>query len=375
MKVLLIIGSMPNKAPYLNHYIELFKVNHIVFDVICWNRNSDKDIVLPENYILYNKPSDIRSPFWKKFFDLYYYALFIKKRCKSNNYNLIVVFTIAECIFLQSYLKKKYENRYIFDIRDYSPLMKIAYFRKITEKMIAHSSFTVISSKGFLNWLPQKDNCRYVITHNIDEKSLKELNKLRQIENPSKPCQTNPQNRPIHILTIGQLRDFESNSSLIRILHNNPNYMIYFSGSGIAEKQLKEFSNKLKAENVVFTGYYRKEEEAEIVEKSDMINILFNHNINSNSLMSNRFYLSVIHRKPMIVRSDTFQAELVQLYKLGVVVNKEDDLICNIENFWRTYDFNIYNQECSRFLNMVIEDINNFDNKMLSLLNSAMYNH
>ena len=375
MKVLLIIGSMPNKAPYIDHYIELFKDNHIVYDVICWNRNSDNDIVLPENYIIYNKHSDIRSPFWKKLFDLYYYALFIKKRCKSSNYNLIVVFTIAECVFLQSYLNKKYENRYIFDIRDYSPLMKIAYFRKITEKMITHSSFTVISSKGFLKWLPHKDNFRYVITHNIDEKSLKKMNKLRQTENPSIPCQTNPPGRPIHILTIGQLRDFESNSSLIRILHNNKNYMIYFSGNGIAEKQLQDFSNKLKAENVVFTGYYRKEEEAEIVKKSDMINILFNHNINSNSLMSNRFYLSVIHRKPMIVRSGTFQAELVQLYKLGVVVDNENDLICNIENFWCTYDFNIYNQECSRFLNKVEEEVNNFDNKMLSLLNSLMYNH
>jgi hypothetical protein len=195
---------------------------------------------------------------------------------------------------------------------------------------------------------------------------LARFNKPREMVNPSKP---------IRILTIGQLRTYDANSSLIRILHNNQNYMIYFSGTGFAEKQLKEFSNKLKAENVVFTGYYRKEEETEIVQKSDMINILFNHNINSDTLMSNRFYLSVIHRKPMIVKSGTFQAELVELYKLGVVVDNEDDLIYAIENYWRSFDVNIYNQGCSCFLNMVVEENNNFERKMLSLLNFGLYNN
>lgn len=359
MKNLIIIGAMPNMSPYIYSYIKIFKKNNISYDVICWNRNSDCREELPDNYILYNKPSDIKKPFWKKLFDLYGYASFIREKCNNSNYNLVIVFTIAAGVFLQSFLKKEYKGRYIFDIRDYSPIMNNLFFQIKTEKMIEHSVFTVVSSKGFLRWLPQKEKYHYVVTHNIDGNSILMYNEDRVSKSPS---------YPIRVLTIGQLRDFSSNSCVIKQLCNNRNYTLLFSGTGLAEKQLKEFAEYSHAKNVFFTGYYKKEEEKDLVKKCDMLNILFNHDINSDTLMSNRFYLSVLHRKPMIVRSGTYQAELVSLYNLGVVVGDEDNMVHIIEDYWQTFDLNAYNNGCRSFLSTVSNEIIIFEDEIQRVL-------
>lgn len=359
-KILLISGAMPHYAPYVGSYIEILKKNNIPFDLICWNRNLDPIEADHLEYIIYNEDGDIRKPNWKKLIDLYGFSRFVKKQIYKSNYNAVVVFTISECIFLQKYLQSHFEKRYIFDIRDYSALLKIKLFRIIVEKMIEYSKFTVLSSVGFLNWLPSGDKYSYSVVHNTSVLLL-EKQKDRSIQSLALG------KNKIKILTIGQLRDYESNSTVIERLANNPNYHLQFSGSGSAEEKLQKYSEDILAKNVTFTGRYKKEYEETIVEDFDMINIYFNHDVNSDSLMSNRFYLSVLQRKPMIVRKDTFQAELVEQFGLGVVLDDVDDFPKKIEYWWNNFDQEKYNEGCRRFINMVIADMNDFEIKIVDL--------
>lgn len=54
----------------------------------------------------------------------------------------------------------------------------------------------------------------------------------------------------------------------------------------------------------------------------------------SDYLMSNRFYLSVTHGKPMIVNSKCTQADFVKKYNLGVIIDENDNIAEKIKDYW-----------------------------------------
>lgn len=173
MKSVLIIGDSPlSDSPYIQSYIEILEQNGIPYDLLFWNRHLDSTEQLPENYIPYNRFTDNKYPFWKRLFNIHKFACFAGKWMSKNDYAYVVVFTIAHTIFMSHSLNKQYHKKYVFDIRDYSPLCKIGYFRKRLERIIGNSAFTVISSSGFKRWLPKGDKYHYVIAHNTTKEMI-----------------------------------------------------------------------------------------------------------------------------------------------------------------------------------------------------------
>lgn len=361
MNKILLIGDSPiTDSPYIGSYIEVFNKSGIPYDLLYWNRHMDETSKLPSNYVTFDKFTDNSYPQWKRLWNIYCFTRFVRKYLRKHDYSYVVVFTIAHACFLAYYLRRKYHNRYVFDIRDYSPFCGVKYLKKIIFNLINDSAFTVISSKGFLRWLPQFPESKYIVAHNTNIESI--LNGF-----DTKP--NSEINYPIKLLTIGQLRDYSSNSNIIERLGNDEDYKLVFSGSGLAEQPLKDFVIKTNVKNVSFTGRYKKEDEKKMVEACDMLNIYFNHDINSDTLMSNRFYLSVLHRKPMIVRKNTFQAELVELYGLGVVLDENDDFKKSIEQYVRTYDSEKYNKGCQQYLSIIQKEMQLFESKLVQLKN------
>lgn len=56
MKVALLLPAEPEKAPYIQYYIDVFKEKGIEYDVIAWNRSGNNPKVL-ERLIMYDAPS------------------------------------------------------------------------------------------------------------------------------------------------------------------------------------------------------------------------------------------------------------------------------------------------------------------------------
>lgn len=139
-------------------------------------------------------------------------------------------------------------------------------------------------------------------------------------------------NNTIKILTIGQIRDTEANAAVIDAIQSKKGIELYFVGSGNSVPALKEYCRVNNLEHVTFFGRYKKEEEPKIVVGYSMINSYMNHDINSDSLLTNRLYLSAILRRPILVRKGTYQAEVVSEYGLGIVVGDTDNLAENITN-------------------------------------------
>lgn len=355
MKKVLLIGDSPvSMSPYIQAYINIFEDNNIPYELVFWNKTLENVANLPETFIPYNKAHDICSSGWKKVLMISGFVQFAKRRMNSNEYAYVVVFTIAHAIFLYSYLAKHFKGRYVFDIRDHSPLCKSSFCNFIVKKLIENSALTVLSSRGFLRWLPATENDKIVIVHN----SLFYRADVNSVEI------ANRKNNEINILTIGQISYLDSQLFFIKQLGNVGDFSLEYAGSGPAVPKLLEYVQNNGIQNIYFSGRYEKKDEPEIVKKSDMINIWLKSDINADSCMANRFYLSAAFRKPMIVHKGSYMAELCEEYKLGVVLEDKDSFSKELMHWWKSFDYKVYNDNCIRFLKTVTSEMELFETKL-----------
>ena len=356
-KVLIIVGGMVNRLPHVELYLKQYDNYSIKYDIIEWNRHNDSVTEENNRYIYNRKISDL-SPFYVKLVEIFKFSLFVKKIIKRNRYNRIITFTIADSLFLIPFLIKKFTKKYIFDIRDYSPLCKLPFFNFILRRFINKSYATCISSNGFKHWLPK--GCNYIISHNIDLSLCSSDNK----------CLFESSKSVLDLLTIGRLRDFESNKIIIDQLSNCNNVKMRFVGDGNAKPLLENYCKKNDCKNVYFYGFYKKEDESSFYNECDFLNICLTDNILSNYLMSNRFYLSVIHRKPMIVNEGSYQAEVCQRYGLGLVVNYKDNIMEKLQSYRNRFDSDLYEKRCNQFIYDVKKEQIIFENIILDFVKS-----
>jgi hypothetical protein len=346
---------MPHRQPHVSIYLRLLEKAQVPYDIICWNRKGDKLDSIEDNYVVYNHPTNDDFPAWKKLFECRRFASFVKSNVDKDKYFGVIVFTIATALFSYRFITQKFKDKYVFDIRDWSPLMNVSVIKTIVSKLIRDSYCTCISSEGFKHWLPK--DYLYVVSHNIDQ------NKLQLYVNASLLPFDN-----IHLLTIGNLRDGVSNSEVISAFGNDRKFVMDFVGDGDAAPFLKSYCIQHNINNVFFHGYYRKDEEDSFIKKCDLMNVYLPNNMLSNYLMTNRFYLSVVFRKPMIVNEGCFQAEMVSKYHLGLVVQRDKNMKEQLVNYINSFDSKKYEMGCVDFLKMVCEQVNYFNEKILDFI-------
>ena len=87
-----------------------------------------------------------------------------------------------------------------------------------------------------------------------------------------------------------------------------------------------------------------------------MINIYFPDDTEHRAIMSNRFYLALMYKKPVIVTSGSVQAALVKEYGLGVVWDGEKALDEEIRNYFSTYNHVAFCSNCNTLLARFVEE-------------------
>lgn len=365
-KRVLLIGDSPlSDSPYIRSYIEVLENNQIPFDLLFWNRHLDSTEQLPANYIPYNYYTDNNYPSWKRLYNIWKYARFASRWMRKNEYACVVVFTIAHAIFMRYTLWKEYNNKYVLDVRDYSPLCKIGYFFNRLKRIIENSAYTVVSSAGFLRWLPNSGSCNYIVAHNTT-KSM-----IDTYLNSGNDEVILPDVSELKILTIGQISYYDSQEMFVDNLAKSDGVTLSFIGVGPASEPLKQYVKSKKIRNVFFAGRYEKKDEVSIVRPYHMINIWLKHGLNADSCMANRFYLSAQLRKPMIVTKGSHQGELCERYGLGLVLDENDDFSEKIIEWWRTFDYEKYDSGCRAFLKQVEKDMMIFENSLKDLYNKT----
>ncbi len=346
IRIALIAASSPEDAPYLNYYLPVFDRLGISYDLIFWDKKGSSFKTRNNDYV-FRRSSDIFGNIFRKGIDYFAYASFVKKILKQNSYDRIIIFTIMPALFLGRKLLRG-DARYIVDIRDYSPALKISALRRLFHSVAGKSYATVVSSPGFKEFLPKES--RYILSHNISSESAgSELLESRESETPLK------------VLTLGLIRDEVANKAVVDALAANPSFELLFAGKGPILENIKEYALNRNIENISFLGPYIKSEEISICRDSDFINAFLSDSFNSSILLSNRLYSSVVAGTPVIVNKHSEQGRIVEKYDLGIGIDNTLNLDKILLDYARNFDREKYNTGRRRFMDRIRTDIATFE--------------
>ena len=343
MKTALILPGSIWYAPYVRIYTKILDELNSDYSIISWNREGDDN---PEGF-QYDVPcaKGHGSAGWKAYKG---YISFIKKTIKIQGFDRIIVFGPQMTCMLSTYLLLHFRGRYMIDYRDLSIEQKPG-FKQLFALMLKFSKANVISSPGFKRCLPERD---YFLSHNFDVNTVK--NALDEKEDGSFETA-----KGIVVLTIGAIRDYSSNIEVVKALGNKKGITVGFVGKGGAAEQIAEYCKKEGIENVKFTGFYQKHEEAGYVKNATFMNIFYPRVITHDTALSNRFYNSLIYRKPMIVTKDTTQGDYAEKCNVGVAVETTEGLSDKLNDFLKQ-DYTAYCKRCNALLSDFIHDYDDF---------------
>ena len=353
MKVAIIILGNQWVCPYVNTYKRILERYGCQYDVILWDRDGS-DACAPIRYS--SGKANLDNPIVKTFHYVRY-ADFIKKTIREKGYDRLVVSGPHLAILLSGILCKKYKGRYIIDYREISVEQHLL-LGGVYSKVLDCSCCNVISSPGFRKRLPCKHE--YLVSHNfnIDEA-------LAALMAGSSKCRNSS---VLEVLTVGYIRNYSSNVKIIQSLGGCDGYHLKFVGRGDAAAALEEYSVAKGYSNIEFSGFYKKEDEASIVGTCDFINIFFPDDVEHSAIMSNRFYLALIHKKPMIVTSGSVQADLVKDYGLGVVIKDCTTLDKDIRDFLSSFDYELFCKNCNKLLALFVDEHHAFEQAVVAFL-------
>ena len=164
MKVCLVAFSSLRVAPYVRRYMSILEQNHIPYDVISREHKAD----IPEQYLVNNliEYYDDAYTILQKAIRFRKYQKFVGAVLKERNYDRVIVFTgLGAYLNKRSLLNRKYKEKYIIDIRDYSACFSSKLFCRSFKKLIESAYAVILSSRGFLDWFP--DYGKTHIMHNV----------------------------------------------------------------------------------------------------------------------------------------------------------------------------------------------------------------
>lgn len=352
MKIALILPGSIWYAPYVRIYTRILDEQKVDYSIISWNREGDDK---PEGF-QYNLPcaKGHGSAGWKAYQG---YVKFIKKTIKEQGFERIIVFGPQMTCLLSTYLLLHFRGRYMIDYRDLSVEQKPG-FKQLFSLMLRFSCANVISSPGFKRVLPKR---HYYLSHNFDVKAVKEA-----IAVPG--TSSFDISNGIEVLTIGAIRDLNSNMEVVKSLANKDNVTVSFVGKGRAADIISDNCEKEGIKNVSFTGFYQKLEEAGYVKNATFMNIFYPRVITHDTALSNRFYNSLIYKKPMIVTSHTTQGDYVEEHRLGVALDNCSNLYDELVNFIHTEDYTRYAERCNNLLKSFLRDQDSFEQAVMQFV-------
>lgn len=346
--------------PYLDKYASVLKTHGLDYEVIYWNRLLEPTEKTEANMFSFNHYMVNSTKKIYKMWHFYQYRKFLMDVLKDKEYDKLIILCSLTGMLLNDYLKK-YKNRYIFDIRDYT-YEKYAIYYSFIKRIINNSYRTSISSEGFKKFLPESD--KYILSHNVLPGELHKEMLYKANGLPGK-------NKYI-ISFIGMIRFLNENIKLINKLANSNNLDLYYIGKGNCEDELERHCKENNINNVYFFGKYQPEEKPGFYINTDFVNNLFgNDSLEVSTLISNRLYDTCIYKKPILVSDQTFMAELVNKYQVGLSINMDNDnMEQKILKYIRSFDRHRYDKNCKRFLEDVKLHENVFEKELLQFVNT-----
>lgn len=335
-------------CPYISKYTSQLNGE---YDVIYWNRHEIKeDIGAIQHYSFdYKMPENTKKI--NKLKGYIKFKTFTEKVLKDNKYDGVILLQTSVGILLQNFLRKRYKKKYILDIRDYT-LENNKIFFLLEKNLIKNSAFTVISSEGYVNFLPEY---QYVLTHNdisLSKHTIMQFQEKKKVDTK------------ITISYIGLIRFHTQNKKVIMKFKNDNRFILKFIGKDA--NALAEFCDKNDVKNVELVDRFPPEKTLDYYYDTDIVyNLYGNDSPLLNYALSNKLYYAAQLGLPILVSPNTYMEKISASYGFGFAFDINDRNACDkLFNFYMSFKKNELLEKTKEFLEKVNKDNKKFNEKL-----------
>lgn len=350
MKICYISMTNVFLCPYLKKYQDALK-GVCKPDLIYWNRHGVEEHVdnIADTYVFDAPMNESQSPLIKLIYFLRF-KHFCMKVLRENKYDKIIFLHNYMGILMQSFLKRHYQYKYIFDIRDYSYEGWKFYYRW-EEKVIKSSAFSVISSDGYKHFLPEYP---YVISHNESYLDDQICQKIRSRDKTG----------VLKISFIGLVRFFEQNQKIMDAFGNNDIFCLGYYGQN--SEPLEQYAKEKGYTNTSFCGRFDASETVNLYETTKIINNCYGSDTMSlKYALSNKLYYAAKFGIPILVSKDTYMETIANEFGIGITLDLNNvHCVSEVKEKYDAIDWDAFMDGCDRFLQKVEEDNSVFVRKV-----------
>lgn len=318
------------------------KILNNQFDIIYWDQHGIEEDAGALNHYRFYYPMSYGKSKLKKIIGYIKFRSYVKKVIKKNKYDKLIILPTQAAVLIFDELLRKYKNKFIIDIRDYTAENK-KWFYEIEKKIIKNSGLAVITSPAYKRFLPKHE---YIVSHNTTEVSMDIISSYRNRKRKSK----------IIISCIGSIRFIQQFQRVIDSFKNDERYELRFIGRG--SEHLKSYINDFKINNVILIGRFENRDTINYYLETDIImNLYGNNNPFLDYALSNKLYYSATLGAPILVSPNTYMEEIS--LKNGFGFSYDIDDLETKEVLYKYYseiNWIDFYKKCDNFMNSVIRD-------------------
>lgn len=214
--------------------------------------------------------------------------------------------------------------------------------------MVKNSYSTVISSRGYKEFLPDYD---YKVVHNYTEVDSAILKRISNRDRTGEK---------INISFIGYVRFYEMAKKLLLLFKDDERFSVSFVGMGA--EPLRAFCEENGIENAIIVDKFSPEQTVDFYEKCDIINNLYGNNSNYlDYALSNKLYYAAQLNIPILMSENTYSGEIAEKYNLGFTWNPDGEKATDkLYELFTSFDKDKCRAGSCEFLQDVIKETGEF---------------
>lgn len=340
-------------APFLKLYEKLLnEMENVEYDVIYYDRDRSlgekKD--LHHIAISWHGKGTLAAPKIEKMVNFVFYTVDARKILAKKKYDFLIVLTSFPAVLLAEYLEKYYKGRYLVDIRDYTQEKCKPYFA-LEKKAFLNAGMCVISSPGFVNFLPKR---QYYNCHNIDTAA----------EMTEKPQFCKAKNRRLVIAYIGSISYETQCKQLIDLVIQDERFEFHLYGNEANGTEVSEYVLQKKNPRIKMMGAFAPTDKPAIYEQCDLVfNCYGNDKMLVKYAISNKYYDGAVFRKPLLVSPNTSMADFSGDFAFALDLGN----IVDLDELYKWYE-SIDEDKYVLFADELIKNAIDENNKLASMI-------
>jgi hypothetical protein len=355
VRVCIIAPTNLYRLPYLSLYEYTLREAGVEFDVLYWDRRGLQEKE-DEHYRCFSLHVGESLSMLSGLAHYQAFRRYVKSHLRERKYDYLIILTSLMGVVLAD-VTKRYP--YILDIRDYTYERSLL-FRTIENTVITRATLVLISSLGFLKWLPPAG--RYLMAHNIMPGAIS--------------VTATPFPQASHVVSFigASIHHYEA-VRLLSSLVATSRYEMRIIGSIPEKERIYALCRDANIACPSIVGHYMPEEQSRYFHETNFVMAVYgDSHTNTRTLIPNKLYDSCIYRRPIIVSKGTYLGDYVQTRGIGLTVDlgSLEHIGELLDSYYNRDKYLEYCECCAIYLKEVDEDMKRLMLKLREVIGSKI---